>query len=51
MKNKILAASLIAIGLIANAQAEDGGRGIYFGAFGGAGRTDSQDVQQTGVAH
>jgi len=51
MKNKILAASLITIGLIANAQAEDGGRGIYFGAFGGAGRTDSQDVQQTGVAH
>ena len=29
----------------------DEGRGFYLGAFGGAGRTDSQDVEQTGVAH
>ncbi len=34
-----------------NVAQADEGRGFYVGAFGGAGRTDNQDVEQTGVAH
>jgi opacity protein-like surface antigen len=52
MNKKIIASLIITIGAssfnLANA---DEGRGIYVGAFGGAGRTDNQQVEQTGTAH
>ncbi len=49
MKSLLLAAGIACAASVA--QAADTGRGIYVGAFGGLGRTDNQDVQQTGVAH
>ena len=52
MNKKIIASLLMAIGVSAfNLAYADEGRGIYVGAFGGVGRSDNQDVEQTGVAH
>ena len=48
--NIALLVGLAAMSTINVAQADEG-RGFYVGAFGGAGRTDNQDVQQTGTAH
>ena len=52
MNKKIIASLLMTIGVsTVNLAHADEGRGIYLGAFGGAGRTDNQDVEQTGTAH
>jgi hypothetical protein len=57
MKNKILISTLLSLLIpsIHAAYAEDSfdsqGRGFYTGAFGGAGQSSNQDVEQTGVAN
>jgi len=55
MGKKIICQLLLAAGIISGASlahADDNdGRGYYVGAFAGIGRTDNQDIRQTGTAY
>lgn len=51
MNRKILVTALMAVGFSSLAMADNTGRGFYAGVFGGAGRSDNQDVEQTGTAY
>jgi len=51
--NKLLASILVISGLLSSAAsyAETSGRGLYLGAFAGAGRSNGDEVSQTGTAY
>lgn len=55
MNKKIICQCLLAAGIMSGASlayADDSsGRGYYVGAFAGMGRTDNQDIHQTGTAY